>query len=310
MCAVGVVDARTAEAQQHHTVRAGQTLSQIARRYRTSVNNILAANRMTPRSMLRPGQVLDIPPRGVVYVQPGQTLSHIARENDCSIADLRRLNRLRRNSRIRAGQMLRLPGYEPREAPEREYGEPDEPGRARLLGRTHNARVQLVDRRGRVHRHALRQLGRVMKRDEDDPIREPDPRLAAVLAAISDHFGGRAITVVSGYRPARGYTSNESRHVHNAALDIRVQGVSNREVWDFCLSLRRTGCGYYPRSTFVHVDVRDREAQWVDWSRPGQRPRYGTLTGPVARRRGVPRPRIARRVTRPRAVPVRVRVID
>ena len=42
--------------------------------------------------------------------------------------------------------------------------------------------------------------------------------------------------------------------------------------------LSDTGCGYYPRSTFVHVDVRAQAAQWVDWSRPGRRPRYGNLS--------------------------------
>lgn len=34
------------------------------------------------------------------------------------------------------------------------------------------------------------------------------------------------------------------------------------------------GVGYYPRSTFVHLDVRDRSAYWVDRSRPGQAPQY------------------------------------
>ena len=43
---------------------------------------------------------------------------------------------------------------------------------------------------------------------------------------------------------------------------------------DFCRTLRNAGCGYYPNSTFVHMDVRDTKAYWVDLSRPGEPPRY------------------------------------
>src|SRR5262249_40692880 len=72
--------------------------------------------------------------------------------------------------------------------------------------------------------------------------------------------------------------------------------------WDYCRSLTATGCGYYPRSTFVHVDVREPYAQWVDWSAPGQRPRYGNLHG--AWRRHRPHERVSRSVTRPNEVPL------
>jgi hypothetical protein len=30
------------------------------------------------------------------------------------------------------------------------------------------------------------------------------------------------------------------------------------------------GVGYYPRSHFVHLDVRTRDARWTDWSLPGE----------------------------------------
>jgi hypothetical protein len=157
-----------------------------------------------------------------------------------------------------------------------------------------------------------------MRRRDEDPPELPHPRLPALLAAISDHFGGREIHIVSGRRRAEGYTRESSRHVSGRATDIRVRGVPRREVWDFCRSLGHTGCGYYPRSTFTHVDVRDRSGQWVDWSRPGRRPRYGSLRGPYRRRirrgrrrgrwtRGRPETeRVTRRVTRPDAVPLEV----
>ncbi len=65
-------------------------------------------------------------------------------------------------------------------------------------------------------------------------------------------------------------------------------------VWEYCRRIDHAGCGYYPRSTFVHVDARRLRTQWVDWSRPGRRARYGTLRGPAnrRRRRRMPRPRV------------------
>ena len=81
--------------------------------------------------------------------------------------------------------------------------------------------------------------------------------------------------MVSGYRA---YTPTQytphSNHNFGRALDFRVQGVRNEELRDFCRTLRNTGCGYYPNSTFVHIDVRDAKAYWVDLSRPGEPPRY------------------------------------
>jgi len=34
------------------------------------------------------------------------------------------------------------------------------------------------------------------------------------------------------------------------------------------------GVGYYPNSTFVHLDVRSLPTYWVDYSKPGEPPRY------------------------------------
>ena len=308
-CFVGV---SLASAQRHHTVRAGQTLAAIAQRYRVSVRNLAAANRLTNRDRLRPGMILSVPSRGVHYVCAGDTLARIARRNDCSVRDLMRLNRLSSSSRVRVGQRLILPGYhayrENRRAAPRDWGEPAQPGVVQLQGRLTSAEVRLVDDEGRVLAPGLRELASVMRREPGDAYGVPNPRLAALVALISDHFGGRPVTVVSGWREARARTRETSRHVSGDAADIRVQGVPNRVVWEFCRSLRHTGCGFYPRSVFVHVDTREREATWVDWSAPGRRSRYGTLRGP-ARRRGR-RPRVGRRITRPNALPLNVQVIE
>ena len=278
--------AAPARANRIHTVRPGQNLARIAHRYRVDVADLAAANRMRRNATLRVGQQLRIPARGEIYVRPGDTLSHIAARHRVSVEDLRRSNRLRRGRGLRAGQRLVLPGYAPEEQADRDWGEPDEPGVVTIVRRGERTRLRLVDEEGRVLREALSELGELMRRHDDDPVQVPNPRLALFLAKLSDHFGGRPISVVSGWRES-------SRHTTGRATDIRVRGVPNRAVWEVCRRYGHAGCGFYPRSTFVHVDARLRRTQWVDWSRPGQRPRYGTLRGPAnrRRRRRMPRPR-------------------
>lgn len=171
--------------------------------------------------------------------------------------------------------------------------------------------TQLVDADGMVLLEGLRALHTLMRCDPQRSCRV-HPRLALLLAKISQHFGGRSIQIVSGYRRAGGFTQPTSRHTKGRATDIRVSGVSRRRVWNYCRSLKQTGCGYYPNSVFVHVDVRDEDAQWVDWSRPGKRPHYGTLRRPYTRAewKSADRPRVSRRVSRPDEVALTVRVAD
>ena len=301
-------------AQRAHAVQPGQTFSSIARRYGVDVWDLALENDLEPASPLRAGQTLRVPPRGVTYVRPGQTLSHIARAHDCSVEALQRLNGLRSTEHVRAGSLIRLPGFEPPEAAaiDRDWGEPQAPGWVKVDGRSTSAEVEMIDADGKVRLKGLRALAAVMRRHEEGPPQSVHPRLAVLLTKISDHFGGRPIRVISGFREAGGYTRESSRHLQGRAADIQVAGVPHRAVFEFCRSLRQTGCGYYPRSVFVHVDVREQHAQWVDWSEPGGRARYGTLDRPYKRRelRRPDRARVGRRVSRPDELPLIVEVVN
>lgn len=280
-------------AQRMHVVRSGQSLARIARRYDVRVSDLAAANGLRTDASLRPGQELTVPEAGVAYVQHGQTLSDIARQAGCSVDDLVRLNRLRSRTGLRVGQRIVLPGFEPPRggrgprADQPRWGRPRAPGVATLyrVATRQRTRVRLVDRRGRATRPAIRRMAQLMRPRDARPrerFANPPARLLEVLARISDHFGGRVVHVVSGFRHAGGYTRETSQHTHGNALDVRVDGVPNTELRDYARTLDRVGVGYYPRSTFVHVDVRERSAYWVDWSRPGEAPRY--------QRRGEPPP--------------------
>ncbi len=272
-------------AQQVHVVRSGQSLARIAQRYRVRVSDLAAANGLATGAALRPGQELRVPEANVAYVQRGQTLSDIARHSGSTVDELVRLNRLRSATGLRVGQRLVLPGYEaPRggrgaRADQPRWGRPRAPGVVTLyrVATRQRTRFRLVDARVRASRAAIRRMALLM-RPRDSPPRErfpnPPARLIEMLARISDHFGGRVIHVVSGFRHAGGYTRETSQHTHGNALDIRIDGVPNTELRDYVRTFERVGVGYYPRSTFVHVDVRARSAYWVDWSRPGEAPQY------------------------------------
>lgn len=264
-----------AHAQRKHTVQQGQTLGAIAKRYRVSVTNLAAANRLKKTSNLRVGQVLRIPPKGVVYVYPGQTLTGIAQLNKVSVKALARANRLKPTATLRVGQRLQLPGYSAQAKASKARNTVlnglvtlERPASKETL------RVRLFDKAGKPEPKARQRLARFLRDRENDEGRRPHVRLMRVLSYVADHFNGRTIIVVSAYRSVGNGNNGSSRHASGQAIDIRVEGVPNEVLRDYCLTLSKVGVGYYPRSSFIHVDVRSKAVYWVDWSRPGELPLY------------------------------------
>lgn len=106
------------------------------------------------------------------------------------------------------------------------------------------------------------------------------PRLAWALQRIADAFPRRVVYIFSGYRPKHGAVrrgSHHSMHGEGRAMDIGVMGVPNAQLFQLCHALDDVGCGYYPNSKFVHVDVRlpgTGHAFWIDASAPGEPSRY------------------------------------
>lgn len=150
--------------------------------------------------------------------------------------------------------------------------------------------LALVDCKGRVRAEARERISllarpfgvgrptaeRAKERGEGEVapgIRLLDEGLMVRLEKIAEHWNGRPITLVSGYRPQ----SRGSQHQTGRALDLRVDDVRNDELAAFCKTLPDTGCGFYPNSSFVHVDVREPgtgSLSWIDASGPGEAPRY------------------------------------
>ena len=103
--------------------------------------------------------------------------------------------------------------------------------------------------------------------------------LVTRLQSVVDHFHAKKVTVVSGYRPA----SLGSFHQSARAMDFHLDGVSNEALVAYCRSLPDTGCGYYPNSSFVHMDVRaprTGHVYWIDASGPGE-PAHYVATWPL-----------------------------
>ena len=111
--------AREASAQaQVHVVRAGESLSVIAQRYRVELASLRAMNDLAPGTdLLRVGQKLNVP--GAGSAQVGEARVHVVRAGDTpwliavnygvSVSQLLASNQLTKRSIIRPGQRLGIP---------------------------------------------------------------------------------------------------------------------------------------------------------------------------------------------------------
>lgn len=99
-----------------YTVKAGDTLYSIARKYNISVSSLAAANNITNYNLIKVGQVLIIPkapapPTAVVKytVKSGDTLYSIARKYNTTVAKIAAANKIPSPYIIYVGQVLVIP---------------------------------------------------------------------------------------------------------------------------------------------------------------------------------------------------------
>ncbi len=210
------------------------------------------------------------PARGdlTYVVQKGETLATIARHHHVSARAIARANHLKENAQPAPGQTLVIP---PGDVESANRGAERGTIRAERYGE--QVRIRVRDAHGHIADSALKSFQNLMRQGAASfPV---DPRLLALVSIVSDHFGGKTLEVVSGYRAyaSTQYTPH-SNHNLGRALDFKIDGVRNEDVWSFCRTFRNAGCGYYPNSGFVHLDVREAKASWIDRSLPGDPPQY------------------------------------
>ena len=106
-----------------YTVRQGETLSSIARRFGVSVATLAQANNITNPDLLFAGKRLNIPgattsaASGFTYiVRPGDTLSTLGWRFNVSVTSLMQANRLSSVNQLVRGQRLTIPIARPRPA--------------------------------------------------------------------------------------------------------------------------------------------------------------------------------------------------
>lgn len=112
---------------------------------------------------------------------------------------------------------------------------------------------------------SLHQLNRILRDHYSGDIHNIDPQVIDLLCALQHRLGTKKpFQIISGYRSpttnamlaaeSDGVAQN-SLHMVGKAIDIRMDGVSVRNLGRAAKSLRAGGVGQYPRSNFVHVDV-------------------------------------------------------
>ena len=211
-------------------------------------------------------------------VYSGQRLESIAKRYQVTVDALCAANGITRRATLRAGQLLTIP----RPGDSISSLEAEASGKHGKLPRVglHKGYLDLFTYSGRFHGYALDKKGKLTPSAQTEVCKlfgatgtrpATDPRLIRLLAKVSDKFGNRPIRIVSGYRTRSFF--EDSRHKLSRAVDFSIPGVDNVTLRDYLRTLTSVGVGYYPNSSFVHLDVRDSNTYWVDYAGPGEAPR-------------------------------------
>jgi uncharacterized protein YcbK (DUF882 family) len=115
-------------------------------------------------------------------------------------------------------------------------------------------------------RDALQKLNRFLRDHRSGQSTAMDPKLFDLLYDLQRRAGNHdaEFEVFSAYRSPRTNAllrrtsrrvAKRSLHMKGQAIDVRLEGCALRKVRDTAISMGRGGVGFYPRSSFVHVDT-------------------------------------------------------
>ncbi len=124
-------DLSTTPSSEYYTVKSGDSLWSIAKKYGISVDELKAANNLTS-NVLQIGQRLNIPSMSGITTKPenyinytvksGDSLYSIASKNDLTVQELKNYNNLKSNV-LQIGQILKIPVVSTEEVPIGKYSE-------------------------------------------------------------------------------------------------------------------------------------------------------------------------------------------
>jgi len=119
---------------------------------------------------------------------------------------------------------------------------------------------------------ALKRLAHLL-RDRRNNLEHPmDAKLFDLMHKLQSTLGVKEpYQVICGYRSkqtnaalhkkSKGVAKN-SLHMQGKAVDVCLEHTSLKELCQAARSLKAGGVGYYPKSNFVHLDVRPKPAFW------------------------------------------------
>ncbi|MDP8239532.1 MAG: LysM peptidoglycan-binding domain-containing protein [Candidatus Hatepunaea meridiana] len=105
----------------YHTVKRGENLSYIAKRYGVSLNETKSLNKLTNRSVIHPGDKVMLPSSGespakskkqefyIYTIKKSDNLWTIAQKNSVSVYELKRINRITNHRKIKPGDKIKIP---------------------------------------------------------------------------------------------------------------------------------------------------------------------------------------------------------
>lgn len=139
--------------------------------------------------------------------------------------------------------------------------------RLRLYHTHTDEHIDIVYKKGDTYvPEALEQLDYFLRDSRNGTVRPFDPRLFDLLNELTASVGrpDAEINVVCGYRTPETNralrrrsrrVAKHSLHMQAMAIDIRIPGITTKELRNAALDLHEGGVGYYRRKAFVHVDV-------------------------------------------------------
>jgi len=125
---------------------------------------------------------------------------------------------------------------------------------------------------GHYKKEALERLAHLLRDRRNQKQHTIDTHLFDMLHRLQSTLGIKdPYHVICGYRSketnAKLHKTNKgvaknSLHVQGKAIDLRLESIPLKELSNAARSLKAGGVGYYPKSNFIHLDIRPKPAFW------------------------------------------------
>ncbi len=255
-------------ARKTHVVQAGESVAKIADFYGVSQRDLLEMNGLKKGKALRKGQKLKIPNvlrvSGKKYkVKKGDSLGSIAAKFKRTAAQIAHANKVKVGDNLAVGRVLVIPDRGATTQGIAVKGREIKPIVFLRVRTGEREKLKLYSSKGKLNKRSVTRLSYLSRDKIGGKVKRLNFRLIKMIQALAEEFPGKPIEIISGYR-ANQVGGNESQHAFGRAIDFRIPGVPSKQVYRFCKKLSRSGCGYYPKDGFLHMDAREESASWIE----------------------------------------------